>query len=317
MIDIYQTWVEDFGIDGFRIDTMKHVNDEFWQQFGPGHAVDTPTADGKPGLLHVRRGRARRQRRRPRRASPRTTRPTTRCRRSSTSRSRTPPAASPRKGLGNQRLGAVLRQRRLVHRRATPTPTAADLPRQPRHGPDRLLPQDRQPRRRRRRAARARPARPRADVLLARQPGRLLRRRAGLHRHGGDQLARQTMFASQVPEYQDDDQIGTDRTRADDNFVTDHPLYRAIADLAALTDRAPGAAQRRAAGALRLRRRRASSRSRGSTARSSASTSSCSTTASGRSPPTCRRTSARAASPGCTAPGRPRLTTDARPQARR
>ena len=33
------------------------------------------------------------------------------------------------------------------------------------------------------RAARARPARPRADVLLPRQPGGLLRRRAGLHRH--------------------------------------------------------------------------------------------------------------------------------------
>ena len=40
----------------------------------------------------------------------------------------------------------------------------------------------RQPRRLRRRAGRARPARARAHVLLARQPGRLLRRRAGLHR---------------------------------------------------------------------------------------------------------------------------------------
>ncbi len=33
---IYKTWVKDFKIDGFRIDTMKHVNDEFWQKFGPG-----------------------------------------------------------------------------------------------------------------------------------------------------------------------------------------------------------------------------------------------------------------------------------------
>ena len=31
---IYKTWV-DFGIDGFRIDTAKHVNIEFWQQFSP------------------------------------------------------------------------------------------------------------------------------------------------------------------------------------------------------------------------------------------------------------------------------------------
>ncbi|MGZ4609219.1 MAG: alpha-amylase family glycosyl hydrolase [Actinomycetes bacterium] len=34
MTDIYKTWV-DFGIDGFRIDTVKHVNTEFWQQFAP------------------------------------------------------------------------------------------------------------------------------------------------------------------------------------------------------------------------------------------------------------------------------------------
>ena len=35
MIDIYKTWIRDFSIDGFRIDTMKHVNDEFWQKFSP------------------------------------------------------------------------------------------------------------------------------------------------------------------------------------------------------------------------------------------------------------------------------------------
>ena len=35
MIDIYKAWIADFGVDGFRIDTMKHVNDEFWQKFGP------------------------------------------------------------------------------------------------------------------------------------------------------------------------------------------------------------------------------------------------------------------------------------------
>lgn len=34
MGDIYSTWVE-FGIDGFRIDTVKHVDLEFWQTFVP------------------------------------------------------------------------------------------------------------------------------------------------------------------------------------------------------------------------------------------------------------------------------------------
>jgi pullulanase-type alpha-1,6-glucosidase len=34
MEDIYKAWV-DFGVDGFRIDTVKHVNMEFWQRFNP------------------------------------------------------------------------------------------------------------------------------------------------------------------------------------------------------------------------------------------------------------------------------------------
>ncbi len=34
-IDIYKFWVEEFKIDGFRIDTVKHVNDSFWQEFAP------------------------------------------------------------------------------------------------------------------------------------------------------------------------------------------------------------------------------------------------------------------------------------------
>jgi len=47
MTDIYKAWV-DFGIDGFRIDTVKHVNTEFWQEFAPaiqGHARDIGNAD--------------------------------------------------------------------------------------------------------------------------------------------------------------------------------------------------------------------------------------------------------------------------------
>lgn len=51
---------------------------------------------------------------------------------------------------------------------------------------------------------------------------------------GGDQLARQDMFPSRTPEYVDDDNVGTDATPADDNFDPTHPLYRHIAELAAL-----------------------------------------------------------------------------------
>ncbi len=34
-IDIYNDWIDRYGIDGFRIDTAKHVNPEFWQGFVP------------------------------------------------------------------------------------------------------------------------------------------------------------------------------------------------------------------------------------------------------------------------------------------
>lgn len=33
--DVYESWIRRFGVDGFRIDTAKHVNLEFWQAFGP------------------------------------------------------------------------------------------------------------------------------------------------------------------------------------------------------------------------------------------------------------------------------------------
>jgi glycosidase len=35
MIDIYGSWIDRFGVDGFRIDTEQHVNPEFWQAFVP------------------------------------------------------------------------------------------------------------------------------------------------------------------------------------------------------------------------------------------------------------------------------------------
>ncbi len=35
MIDLYGQWIDDFGLDGFRIDTARHVNAEFWQAFVP------------------------------------------------------------------------------------------------------------------------------------------------------------------------------------------------------------------------------------------------------------------------------------------
>ena len=33
MIEIYKRWISDYRVDGFRIDTVKHVRKEFWRQF--------------------------------------------------------------------------------------------------------------------------------------------------------------------------------------------------------------------------------------------------------------------------------------------
>ena len=56
---------------------------------------------------------------------------------------------------------------------------------------------------------------------------------------GGDKDARQTMFASRVPDYLADDELGTDRTHAADSYDPTHPLYRTIADLSRLTKANP------------------------------------------------------------------------------
>ncbi|MGZ9194792.1 MAG: pullulanase-associated domain-containing protein, partial [Gemmatirosa sp.] len=75
----------------------------------------------------------------------------------------------------------------------------------------------------------------------------------GFTGNGGDQDARQDMFPSQSPQYnnQDDpgvtsddragknDNIGSDATPTDDNFDPSHPLYRELVRLAALTRRHP------------------------------------------------------------------------------
>ena len=39
MIDIFGGWIDRFGIDGFRVDTARHVNPEFWQIFVPAMLI--------------------------------------------------------------------------------------------------------------------------------------------------------------------------------------------------------------------------------------------------------------------------------------
>ena len=132
MIDIYETWIADFGVDGFRIDTMKHVDDEFWQKFGPevlrfarehgkreffmfGEVFDTTksftshftTTDQMQAVLDF---------------------PFQAAARDFASR------AAP-----TDDLRAFFAGRRLVHRRGLERLPVADVPRQPRHGAHRRL----------------------------------------------------------------------------------------------------------------------------------------------------------------------------------
>lgn len=56
---------------------------------------------------------------------------------------------------------------------------------------------------------------------------------------GGDVGSREDMFPSKIPSYNDNDLFGTDKTTADFNFDTQHPLYQAFAELGALRMRHP------------------------------------------------------------------------------
>ena len=49
MIEIFGDWIDEYGIDGFRIDTAKHVNPEFWQAFVPA-MMERAKARGIPNF---------------------------------------------------------------------------------------------------------------------------------------------------------------------------------------------------------------------------------------------------------------------------
>ncbi|NNC97243.1 MAG: alpha-amylase [Gammaproteobacteria bacterium] len=66
---------------------------------------------------------------------------------------------------------------------------------------------------------------------------------------GGDQLAREDMFHSMVAEYNDNNLIGTDKTTADENYDSDHPLYLTIAQLSEIRKAHPALSR----GELKLR----------------------------------------------------------------
>lgn len=48
-IDVYTRWIADFGIDGYRIDTARHVDPAFWRAFVPA-VLDFARAHGRPNF---------------------------------------------------------------------------------------------------------------------------------------------------------------------------------------------------------------------------------------------------------------------------
>jgi glycosidase len=233
MIDIYKFWIRRYGVDGFRMDTMKHVDDAFWQKFAPeieryarsqgirdfymfgevaedfdvGITSHYPIHDDVQGVLDFLfqmsavdfAGKSL---------------PTNSLRdfflkddwyTDGDSNAYNLPTF-----LGNHDRGRI----GMFVRNNNP---GADDPEMLRR--DRLA---------------------HALMYLSRgNPVVYYGDEQGFVGDGGDQLARQDMFPSQVPEYNDDDLIGTDATTAEANFDTTHPLYRRIARLAKLTQRYP------------------------------------------------------------------------------
>ncbi|HET6752580.1 MAG TPA: alpha-amylase family glycosyl hydrolase, partial [Jiangellaceae bacterium] len=232
MIDIYKAWIADFGVDGFRIDTMKHVNDEFWQKFGPevldfarqqgkteffmfGEVFDTTksftshfsTHDTMQAVLDFPFQDAARK---------------FASQSQSTSQLETFFAGDDwytdadsnvyqlPTFLGNHDMG------RIGFFIQSDNPGAGD--------PE-WLARDRL-----------------AHELMYFSRGNPViyyGDEQGFTGSGGDQVARQTLFASLVPDYLDDDLLGTSNTHAQANFVPSHPLYQAINNLAEVTSEHP------------------------------------------------------------------------------
>ncbi|MEL6569734.1 MAG: alpha-amylase family glycosyl hydrolase, partial [Pseudomonadota bacterium] len=227
MIDIYKQWITDFKVDGFRIDTAKHVNPEFWQEFipaieehakaegiehfhifgevyefDPGQLAKFTTYDKIPTVLDF--------------AFQGTVRGVVAEGQPARSLERMFEADKVYAGgeatalqlptfLGNHDMGRFS----MFLREANPDMSDGE--------------------------ALARLELAHAKMMFLRGvPTIYYGDEQGFVSDGGDRPARENMFVSQVPDYNDNDLIGTDATTADRNFDTDHPLYAAIRDMAAV-----------------------------------------------------------------------------------
>jgi glycosidase len=223
MTDIYSSWIEEFGVDGFRIDTTKHVNLEFWQYFGP-HVVDAAAASGNDDFFAF--GEVFDQQFGPQFMSEFSTRGELQ----STIDFGFQLAARDFASAGGSAAGlrdffALDDWYTDADSNAYSMPTFLGN-----HDMGRIgwfLEQDNPGADDAELLARSQLAH--ALMFFARgQPVVYYGDEQGFTGDGGDKLAREDMFPSTVPEYNDNDLIGTDATTAVDNFDTTHPLYRSI-----------------------------------------------------------------------------------------
>ncbi|WP_248965057.1 pullulanase-type alpha-1,6-glucosidase [Sphaerisporangium perillae] len=235
MTDIYKTWVRDTGIDGFRIDTAKHVNMEFWQRFSPalhGYAArlgnkrffmfgEVYSSDPALTSRYSTRGGMDATLDFPFQEAARSfsggTADAARLTRlyagDDYHTDADGDAASLPTFLGNHDMGRI---GRFISQDNPGAPDGELLRRD-------LLAHE-------------------LMYLTRGQPVVYYGDEQGFTGKGGDKDARQTMFASKTQSYLTDDLIGTAATHAQDNFVPSHPLYQGIAALAKLRDAHPALA---------------------------------------------------------------------------
>lgn len=227
MIEIYTQWITDYRVDGFRIDTAKHVNPEFWQEFTPaildhahglgidhfhvfgevyefdaGQLARFTHVDGLPAVLdfafqggvrgYVAEGAPAKDMARLFRMD-------------DVYAGGFDTALQLPTFLGNHDMGRFA----MFLRDADPEMSDAHM------------------------LARLKLAH--AVMVLSRGvPTLYYGDEQGFISDGGDRPARENMFPSLTPDYNDNDLVGTTATTAIDNFDTTHPLYIAIRELSAV-----------------------------------------------------------------------------------
>jgi glycosidase len=227
MIDIYGAWIDKYHVDGFRIDTAQHVNPEFWQQFVPA-MLARARRNGIPNF-HIFGEVATSE------MDPAHTAVNTRVDKlpSVLDFSFTRAVVDALSGTaGTDELEKLFRSDPLYEggvdgARRLPTfignHDAGRFPTFIRHFMPNISDAE----------LLQREMLANAMLLTLRGvPTIYYGDEQGFVGKGGDQDARQDMFASKVATYNEDKLLGTSSTTAQANFNPEHPLYREIADLA-------------------------------------------------------------------------------------